>query len=224
VEIEPTDVTAAVCTEDGFELNLANGARPRGRVLLLATGIVDVLPDVDGFEPLWGRSVFVCPYCDGWEVADRPLGAWARGGQAPGFAVGLTAWSRDIVLFTDGERLAPPERDRVAAAGILVRDEPVVRLESAGGRLTGVRLRSGDVVARAALFISLGQRQRSDLALRLGAQLDGQGGVQTGFCESTDVPGLFVAGDATRDVQLAIVAAAEGAQAAFAMHKMLGVR
>ena len=76
--------------------------RCRSRKLLLATGVVDNLPEIPGFRELYGRSVFHCPYCDGWELRDQPLAIYGRGARGVGLALELTAWSRDLVLCTDG--------------------------------------------------------------------------------------------------------------------------
>jgi thioredoxin reductase len=223
VTLERATVVRATRDDAGFEVTLADGARRRSRLLLLATGIVDVLPPLDGFDAIWGRSAFVCPYCDGWEVRDQALAAYGHGEAGARFALVLTAWSRDVTLFTNATgRLADAERAELAAHQVGVCEEPIVHLESDDGRLRGVRVASGALVPRSALFFSLGQRQRSDLAQQLGVPLAADGGVPAApTTTATPIPGLFVAGDASRDVQLAIVAAAEGAEAALAMHKTL---
>ena len=80
VEIRSEEVTAAECRPgDGFVVTVASGGTLRARKLLLATGVVDNLPDIPGFREMYGRSVFHCPYCDGWELCDRPLAVYGRG-------------------------------------------------------------------------------------------------------------------------------------------------
>jgi thioredoxin reductase len=225
VRFETTAVTHAARVAGGFSVTLEDGRQRRARTLLIATGIVDELPEHPGFTEFYGKSIFVCPYCDGWEVRDQPLGVYARGEAGPTFAVGLLAWSRDVILFTDGPAAYGPDHEkRLQNAGIAVCEQPVTGFTGSEGRLEAVHLSDGSAIPRRALFVCLGQRQRSDLVVQLGLRVTNEDGVETGTRESTDVPGLFVAGDASRDVQLAIVAAAEGAQAAFAMHKVLGPR
>ncbi len=223
-DAEATDVSRR--TGGGFEVTLdGDGGRARSeasRKLLLATGVVDSLPDVEGLRELYGRSVFHCPYCDGWEHRDQPLAVYGRGANGQRLALELTAWSRDLVLCTDGPALLPPDNlDRLAHNGIGLREERIARLEGRDGVLERVRFETGGALPRRAFFFASAERQASDLAQRLGCMLTPRGDVETGRYETTGVPGLYVAGDASRRVQLAVVAAAEGAMAAFAINTEL---
>jgi thioredoxin reductase len=219
VELRDIGVVAAACRPDArFHVTLADRSEHRSRKLLIATGVVDNLPDVPGFRDFYGVSVFHCPYCDGWEVRDRPLAVYGRGVRGLGLSLELTGWSRDLVLCTDGpcdidgEGLA-----RLARNGIAVREERLVRLEG-DGRLERIVFGSGPPLSCDALFFTTGQTQQSELALGLGCAFNEKGTVRTGKYESTHLPGLYVAGDASRAVQWVVVAAAEGAEAAFAIN------
>ena len=220
VTIRDERVTAAECRSDTcFLVTLASGEQLIARKLLLATGVVDNLPDIEGFGELYGHSIFHCPYCDGWEVRDRPLAVYGKGERGFGLSLELTGWSRDIVLCTDGN--AEIDADglaRLARHGIPVREERISRVEGRDGVLTHVVFAGGARLERRAMFFTTGQTQRSDLLLRLGCEFNAKGTVRTGKYETTHIPGLFVAGDASRAVQWVIVAAAEGAEAAFAIN------
>jgi thioredoxin reductase len=210
----------AVCTDEGlFRVTLDDGAVVTSRKLLIATGVCDNLPAIEGFQELYGRSVFHCPYCDGWEVREQPIAIYGTGSRGVGLSLELTAWSRDLVLCTDGPaELSDEDHARLARNRIAVREERVAALESQNGILERIMFDSGEPLARRALFFTTGQFQRSALAIRLGCEFNDKGTVRTGKYESTHLPGLFVAGDASRAVQWAIVAAAEGAEAAFAIN------
>jgi thioredoxin reductase len=212
--------TDAVCEAGGrFKVTLADGSIVRSRKLLVATGVCDNLPEIDGIDEMYGRSVFHCPYCDGWEVRDQPIGIYGREHRGVGLALELTAWSRDLVLCTDGPGgIGDEERSRLERNGIGLREERMIALEGTDGMLERIRFDSGEPLARRALFFSSGQFQRSELAIRLGCEFNDKGTVRTGKYESTHLPGLYVAGDASRAVQWVIVAAAEGAEAAFAIN------
>jgi thioredoxin reductase len=220
VELRDAEVVAARCGSDArFAVRLANGEEIVARKLLIATGVEDHVPDVPGLHELYGRSVFHCPYCDGWEVRDLPLAVYGRGRRGLGLSLELTGWSRDIVLCTDGPSEIDDEgRMQLARVRIPIRDERIGRLEGQDGRLERVVFADGDVLARRALFFTTGQTQQSSLASSLGCELNEKGTVRTGKYESTHLPGLYVAGDASRAVQWVVVAAAEGAEAAFAMN------
>lgn len=223
VELREVTVTGAeLLAGGGYELTLAEGAPVRCRKLLLATGLVDRVPDLPGVDELFGRSVFHCPYCDGWEVRDTRLAAYGRGRRGAGLALTLTRWSDDVHLFTDGpSRLDRAAREQLAAQGVTLHVARVVRLEGDDGRLRRVVLRGEIPIERDALFFGLGRAQRSDLPARLGCRFDANGAVLARRSQGVDRPDLYVAGDAVRDVNFAIVAAAEGARAAFSINNAL---
>jgi thioredoxin reductase len=218
VELRDVEVTAAECREGRFHVTLADGSSLHSRKLLIATGVVDNVPDIPGFHRLYGTSVFHCPYCDGWEVRDKPLAIYGRGERGLGLSLELTGWSRDLVLCTDGpSEIAPEDLARLDRHGIRVREDRIVRLEGQD-RLERIVFASGEPLVRRAVFFTTGQAQQSELARQLGCLMNEKGTVWTGKYESTHLPGLFVAGDASRAVQWVVVAAAEGAEAAFAIN------
>ena len=223
-EIVDAEVTAARRTKLGYEVRLAGGRRISARALLVATGVVDRLPAVEGSEALYGKCIFHCPYCDGWEVSDEALAVYGSGRSGMGLSLSLKTWTRDVTLVTNGSaRLNTLERGRLARHGVSVVEKKIARFERRGKGLEVV-FADGQRLRRAALFFATGQGHSSDLPRRLGCRFTRNGAVKTNRLEETGVPGLYVAGDASRDVQLAIVAAAEGAKAAFAINHGLQER
>jgi thioredoxin reductase len=222
VELRDTRVVDAAPADAGFLIRCEDGGTIRSRKLLLATGVVDEIPPVPGIEGLYGRSVHHCPYCDGWEWRDQPLASYGRGEAGARLALGLSVWSRDVLLCTDGPvAISKPMRERLDAMGIRIRKERIVRLEGRHGMLDRIVFQSGEPEARRALFFSNGQHQASDLPARLGCRFTKEGAVATGKCEATNVPGLYVCGDASKEAQFVVVAAAEGAEAGMAINKAL---
>jgi len=221
VELRQIGVTGARPRKNHYRVALADGSEERARFLLIATGVVDSLPAVPGFDDCYGRSVFHCPYCDGWEVRDRRLVAFGQGVHVAGLALGLKTWSADVVACTNGTRLEPRLRERLAANGVVVRAERIARLDHDNGALKSVAFTSGEPLARDAMFFTTGQHPQSDLAIKLGCALTSKGTVRTGTQCDTNVPRLFVVGDASRDAQFVVVAAAEGVKAAVAINKAL---
>lgn len=222
VEIRDRLVTDLRRVDGGFEVEAADGRRERGRKLLIATGLVDRLPPIEGFRAMYGTSVLPCPYCDGFEFRGRRLAAFGPGNGAAKMARTLLGWSDDVVLFTNGRnRLDRELRDSLTRNGVVLRTERIDRLEGDDGKLTCVRLANGEAVARDALFFVTGRVQRSTLPQRLGLPLNRHGAVDVGHMQATDKSGIYVCGDAAKDVQFAIVAAAEGAKAAYAIHSEL---
>ena len=222
VELVTGEVVGGRCREGRFDVRLADGTSQSSRALLLATGVVDELPEIDGVEQLYGRSVFHCPYCDGWEVRDRPLAMYKRGPGGAKAALELTVWSRDVVLCTDGPaELSVEDRSRLDRNGVAVDKGRLVRLEGTDGRLQRLVFADGRTLDRQALFFSTGSRPHSDLAETLGCDLGKKGTADIDPKGTAGVPGLFVAGDAAGGVQMVIVAAAEGLKAAEAVNAML---
>ena len=218
VPVHETTATDAARDGDGFRVDLETGERLRCRRLLLATGVRDPLPPLAGLDELYGVSVHHCPFCDGWEHADEPLAVYGRGRVGARFAIKMRRWSDDVVLVTNGpSRLRLADRERLDGYGVKVRSELISVLEGEAGHLSRIVFADGEPLPRRALFFVGRPQQRSDLARRLGARFTGKGMVWADTKQATDVPGLYVAGDAARDVQLAVVAAAEGVKAAVAI-------
>ena len=222
VEFHQSRIVDARRTSGGFTVTCDGGLRLTARKLLLATGVMDELPEIEGLRSLYGKSVHHCPYCDAWEWRSQPIAVYGRGEAGSALALGLTAWTEDLVLCTGGPGgLSEEEEEDLAQAGIAVREDQVVRLEGDDGLLQQIVFDAGPALPRRALFFCSGQRQRSDLAARLGARFTGKGAVDTGTCEATNVPGLFVAGDSSKEAQFVVVAAAEGTEAGMAINKAL---
>lgn len=222
VELRDTRVVDAAPAGAGFLVHCEDGSTIRSRKLLLATGVVDEIPPVPGIDALYGRSVHHCPYCDGWEWRDQPLASYGRGDAGAVLALGLSVWSRDLLLCTDGPvTISKRMRERLDLMAIRIREERIVRLEGRDGMLDRIVFHSGEAESRRALFFSNGQHQASDLPARLGCRFTKEGAVATGKCEATNVPGLYVCGDASKEAQFVVVAAAEGAEAGMAISKAL---
>lgn len=222
VTLRDIAVTGAEKVEDHFEVALADGSRVACRKLLLATGVVDDLPAVAGAEEYYGRGIHHCPYCDGWEHRDAPTAIYGKGERGVGLALELTAWTRDIVLCTDGPAgLDEKQRYRLERARIGLREERIQRFEGEGGAFARIVFVAGETLPRRALFFGMGELQRSNLPARLGCEFTSDGAIKTGQHESTCVPGLYVTGDASRRAQLVVIAAAEGAAAAFDINMAL---
>jgi thioredoxin reductase len=222
VTLRDGQVARAECREDGFEIALDDGTRERSRKLILATGIVDELPGIEGIDAFYGTSVWHCPYCDGWEHRDQAIAVLGAGKGAETQALKLTNWTRDLVICSNGPaELTRSQLRRLKRNGIGVREEPIARLEGEHGRLRAIRFASGATLERQGAFFPPAERQRCDLAVKLGCRLTPKNVIHTGAYEKTGVAGLYVAGDASRLVHLAIVAAAEGAMAAYAVNTEL---
>jgi thioredoxin reductase len=205
---------------DQFAVGLADGRAVRARRLLVATGVVDDLPDVAGLKDRWGRDVLHCPYCHGWEVRDRAIGVLARGPMSVHQALLFRQWSDDVTFFVHTTPAPAEEQaEQLAARGVAVVTGEVTAVEVADDRLTGVRLVDGSVVARDALVVATRMLVRAPflegLGLRAVPHPSGLGEhVSADPFGRTDVPGVWVAGNVTDLSAQVGAAAAAGATAA----------
>jgi thioredoxin reductase len=206
----------------GFHVTLQRRRTVWARKLLLATGVLDILPPLQGIERFYGTSVFQCPYCDGWENRDQPVAIYGKRQRGFEMSRALTAWTKDIVLCTDGPSgLNRAEVQQLERNGIRIRSERIARLRGEGGQLESIVFRAGGELRRSALFFDTPSHEQSDLAQQLGCEFTRSGGIKCGEYEATSVPGVFAAGNIIRDVQLVVVAAAEGTRAAFGINRAL---
>ncbi len=191
----------------------------RARRVLLATGLIDQPPDLEGLAPLWGHSVFQCPYCHGWEARERRWGYYAPDATPPHvgpFVMLLRGWSTEVTLFT--EKVGEDARSRFAAAKIRIERAAVTRLAGTGQQLEAVELADGRRVPCDALLMHPPQTQ-VELVRALGLELDDEGFVKTDpISRETSIPGIYAAGDLATPRQAAILAAAAGMQAATAIN------
>lgn len=223
VFIKAAEVTAATRRPDGkFSVSLGTRQRVLGRKILIATGVFDQLPAIPGVEDFFGISVFQCPYCDGWEMRDKPIAVYGRHRRGLEMSRAMTAWTKDIVWCTDGiARLSSTEKDHLRRNDIRIIEKRIERLDGVRGRLRQIVFRDGDTLKRSALFFDTPCSGQSRLAESIGCQFAHHGGIKCGQHEATSVPGVFVAGNIIKDVQLVIVAAAEGTRAAFGINRAL---
>jgi thioredoxin reductase len=214
IRIRYESIVAALRDGDAFVISTARPEWLRTRAIILATGLEDVLPGFAGARALHGTHVFPCPYCDGWEHRDTPLAAYTHGDDAGArYALLLARWSDDVVLFAEGATaISPPLRALLETRRVRVDDRRIVRA-SADGAALRLELDRGDPVTRRALFYHLGSRRNTALARQLGCELEDDGGVRVDRLQRTSVAGVFVAGDLSRDVLQAVVAAGEGSAA-----------
>lgn len=224
--LESCRVERAEEIEGGFLLCGSGDAEWRVRRLLLATGVLDQLPDIERFDEFYGRSAHVCPHCDGYEWRDQPIAviSWSEG--ARDFVSKVSHWSRDVTLLVDGRspELSGEDRAWLEDRGIALRTATITRFEGQDGRLDGLRLEDGTVLPAAAAFFSLGEEHQTGLAQQLGVRLDDSGAIEVDEEQHTSVEGVWAAGDVAGDSQFVAVAAAHGVKAALDIHRTLASR
>ncbi|RSO07788.1 thioredoxin reductase [Streptomyces sp. WAC 06783] len=230
-EVVADEVVAAEAVGEGlFRVTLGSGASVEARRLLLASGMVDELPDVPGLAERWGRDVLHCPYCHGYEVRDQAIGVLSTGPVAMRQALLWRQWSEDVRLFLHtGPEPSDEEYEQLTARGIAVVDGEVTGLEVAGraeggdDRISGVELAGGAVVPCRALVVAprfdVRAKVVESLGLEVAEMVVGDGAVLGSYVAArpggaTSVPGVWAAGNVTDPVATVSGAAAMGVRAA----------
>ncbi|MCF2589155.1 NAD(P)/FAD-dependent oxidoreductase [Brevibacterium sp. UCMA 11752] len=216
-ELIDDEVVAVSGAEDGFTLSLRSGNAVEGRRLLMATGLVDELPEIPGVREQWGHGVLHCPYCHGWEVRDGRIGVLVTTPMAVHKAFLFRQWSDQVMLFAGDHELSEDEQIKLQALDIPVIEGGIASLEIIDDTLTGVRLDDGQVVAVDAAVVATPMVARTELFAGIGLEPTAHPAgafIETESFGLTSVPGVWVAGNATDIGAQVSGAAAAGALAA----------
>ncbi len=220
VEGEAVDVRAG----RGFTVTLASGATLDAARLVLAHGITDVLPEIPGLAERWGRSVLHCPYCHGYEFADRKLGVLAVSPLSAHQAMLIAEWGPTTLYLNGGDMPDEETCARLASRGVGIEPAAVAAFVGEGGTLSGLMLGDGRTAAVEALYLAPRSRMNSPLAERLGCALDeGPFGpvIRTDASKLTTVVGVYAAGDIARAPHSVSWAVADGVTAGVSAHQSL---
>lgn len=214
---EEATVESIERTDDGFVVTSSTGTYSASRILL-ATGVTDAHPDIPGFQDFYGKHIFHCSSCDGYESRDLDVVAIGWGEHSAGYALDLLEWGAQVTLVTNGNTFEGDEADRAALARNHIEfiEEEVAELVGDEDKMTAVVLRSGRRIDAQRAFFSIEHEPRSELAAALGCEIDELGYVKVGEHGETTIEHVYAAGDITPGEQLVSVAAAEGAVAGIA--------
>jgi thioredoxin reductase len=220
VELFNENVDRATSSRDSFTVILKSGDRFAAKRLLLANGVKDKLPTIENLADFWGRYVFVCPFCDGWEFRDRNIAVYGRGDEVVELAQELYGWTKNISICieTATAKLTPKNARWLAATGSKVLKGALRKLVgNSNGELVALESENDERCACDALFLSAPLRQSCTIAAELGCKIDKAGAVIVDDQCQTSVQGCYAAGDAVTDVHQTILAAASGVRAAIAI-------
>ncbi len=222
VQIRERRASSLVRREDGlFEVDddlLAHR-------LVLACGVQDAYPAVEGFDEHYGASVFHCPSCDGYEARDRHVVALGWDPHLVGFAETIKNWAASVTVVTNGISFQGDDscRTELATHEIDLLERNAIRFLGTRGNLTGVELEGGEVLEAEMVLFSIKHHPRVELATSLGCELDDEGYVAVNSKGLTSVSGVYAAGDVTPGLQLVSVAAGSGVLAGVACaHSFFG--
>jgi thioredoxin reductase len=189
------------------------------RKILLATGVADNIPDIEGFDLFYGKTIHHCPYCDGWESGGKRIAIYGPLKSGATQALVMRNWSKHVFLCTDaGHVPSKIMRRKLDAAGVRLYTGKIKKLEGKNGRLSAIRFQNGDFLECDRMFFGTGYRQQSELGRILGCKYNMKNEIIVNHTQESSVPGVFVSGDSAREMKLVIIAAGEGAKAAVAIN------
>ena len=203
----------------GFEITSSDASKLQARKVLLATGLHDELPPLEGIEGLWGKSVFHCPYCDGYEVKGKAIAVYGVDDAALHQVMMLRNWTDTLTLCAaDGWRLTGEQRERLTRSGIGVVEQPVAALEHADTQIHAVRFIDGKSLACDALFILPRTIHRTSFARDLECKVNQHNVIQIDVRGRTSTAGVYAAGDISSKMRSVAIAVAQGAAAAYGIN------
>lgn len=205
--------------DGGFEITSSDASKLQARTILLATGLHDELPTLKGIEELWGKSVFHCPYCDGYEVRGKAVAVYGEDEATLHLVMMLRNLTDNLTLYAgDGWNLTAAQRERLTRFGIQVVEQPIAALESTGTQIQAVRLVDGTLLGCQALFIRPKTTHRTPFARDLGCNVNANNVVQVDLRGRTSVEGVYAAGDISSPIRSVAIAVAQGAAAAYGIN------
>ena len=196
--------------EDSFELTAESGEVINAKSVVLATGVTETLPNVKGIENYYGSSIFSCPFCDGWEMKDRPLVLIAESVQALHVIKLLKNWTDDLIVATNGNGIFDADQKRLLEANnIRLIEERIVELKGIDGELQSIVFENGEDIKRSGGFCTTVLDNKLPFIEQLGIEVNEAGFIITDAMGHTNIKGIYAAGEITGPSQL-IVSASQG--------------
>ena len=211
------EVTSVSKKKSKFELVTSKKERYESKTIIISTGLKDVLPSIDNIHDYYGKSLFHCPYCDGWELRNKPL-VIIIGEQAQGFHFIQTIYnlSKDLIVCTNGDLFENSGQKRfLNNKGIRIIEYKIKKFVGKNGQMEKVVFENGESASRRGGFVMPQMIQASDFGKQLGCKYNSLGGIAVDSFGRTNIKGIYAAGDASvvNPAQI-IIAAAEGVRAA----------
>lgn len=215
---------SAVKTETGFEVTTENNTKLSAKKLLFASGITDIMPNIEGFEDCWAISVVHCPYCHGYEIRDKKTGIFANGDAAWHYALLVSQMTKDLTIFTNGKAEFTAEQlQKLQEYNIAVTEDKVVKIKHQKGYMEELVFQDSTYHALEALYYKPPFVQHTNIPAELGCAINEQGYITVDEMQKTSIPGIYAAGDCTSMKRSVAGAVATGNMAGAAINMELSM-
>ncbi|MBO9582887.1 MAG: NAD(P)/FAD-dependent oxidoreductase [Flavobacterium sp.] len=212
----------ALKSENGFEITTESGEIFTARKVLFATGVRDLLPEIEGFAACWGISVLHCPYCHGYEVKNEKTAIIANGEMGYEYAKLISNWTKDLRLCTNGKsELTLEQTQTLKNHGVLILEEEIDSLAHSEGYVSDIIFKNGEKVHIKAIYTKPPFEQHCNLPQEIGCEINEQGYLKVDFMQKTTIPGIFGSGDATTQMRSVALAVSSGSFAGAVINKEL---
>ncbi len=212
--------TNGIKTESGFDIQVASGEIFKAKKLIFATGIRDIMPDIDGYAECWGISVLHCPYCHGYEVRNETTGILGNGDYAVEFSFMISNWTKDLTLYTNGKSTLTEEQTlKLRKHNINIVETQIEKLEHNKGTLQHIIFKDGKKVPIKAIYARSAFVQHCSIPELLGCDLTEEGYLKVDALQKTSVEGVFVCGDNSSRMRTVANAVATGTTAGMMINK-----
>ncbi len=195
-------------TGRGFEIKTQAGDLFYSKKLILATGMRDIMADINGFAECWGISVIHCPYCHGYEVKNEKTGILGNGDYGFEFSRLIHNWTKDLTLYTNGKSILTKEQtDQLRKHNISIVETKIEGFEHVNGQVQNILFNDNSRTAIRAIYSRPALVQHSEIAAQLGCELTEQGLVKVDTTQKTTINGVFACGDnsnSSKDIALAV--------------------
>lgn len=208
--------------DNGFSAGTSSGKMVSARKLIVATGVKDMMPEIEGFADCWGISILHCPYCHGYEVRGRKTGILLNGDPAFEFAKMISHWTSNLTVFTNGASVLSADQVKgLRTHNISIVEGQVKTVAHSDGYLEGLNLADGTQHKLEALYTKLPFQQPGDFVHELDCNINEQGYIQVDEVQRTSVHGVYAAGDCTTRFRAVSTSIASGTVAGAAVNKEL---
>lgn len=188
--------TAGAKTDRGFQITTQNSEVFTAKKLLFATGIKDIMPNIDGFSECWGISIIHCPYCHGYEVRNEKTGIFGNGEYGFEFSRLIYNWTKDLTLYTNGKStLTEEQTQKLKNNNIEIIESEIEKFEHYNGQVQNIIFKDGSKTAITAIYARPLFEQHCTIPITLGCELTEQGYIQTDAFQKTSVHGIYASGD-----------------------------
>jgi thioredoxin reductase len=213
---------SGIRTEMGFDIQVASGETFIAKKLIFATGIRDIMPDIDGVEACWGISVLHCPYCHGYEVRNEKTGILGNGEYGFEFSKLISNWTKDLTLFTNGASILTTEQtEKLENHRIKIVEKEIEKLEHINGYLQNIIFKDGATSSVKAIYTRSLFEQHCPIPEILGCELTEEGYIKIDAFQKTTVNGIFACGDNATRMRAVANAVAMGTTTGMMVNKEL---